>query len=94
MKKEDNYNEINNKYNLINRYSMDEIIKRLYYKPMKIKFDINEVRKNNKITEYYALKLAKHNKFLKDINDNSYFLNLNKNNFCNIESENNILKDI
>ena len=68
----------NNKTNIINKYSMDEIIKRLYYKPMRIKFDLNEVRKNNKITEYYALKLAKYNKFLYDINNNSYFLK-NKN---------------
>ena len=78
MKKEDNYNEknkINKKYDLTNRYSMDEIIKRLYYKPMKIKFDEKEIIKNNKITEYYALKLANYNKFLKDINDNSYFSN-------------------
>ena len=64
----------NNKSNIINKYTLDEIIKRLYYKPMRIKFDLNEIRKNNKITEYYALKLAKYNKFLYDINNNSYFL--------------------
>ena len=82
MKKEDdcilkNINK-NNKSNIINKYSMDEIIKRLYYKPMKIKFDINEIRKKNKITELFALELAKHNKLLKDINNNNYFLK-NKN---------------
>ena len=83
MKKEDDYilKNINktNKSNIIYKYSMDEIIKRLYYKPMKIKFDMNEVRKKNKMTELFALELAKHNKLLKDINDNNYFLK-NKNN--------------
>ena len=74
--------------NSLGKYSMDEIKKRLYYNPMKIKFDLKEVKKNNKLTEYYALKLAKHNKFLKDINDNSYFKNKN---IENKESEKKIL---
>ena len=70
-------NRVNTQTNSLGKYSMDEIKKRLYYNPMKIKFDLKEVRKNNKLTEYYALKLAKHNKFLKDLNDNSYFKNKN-----------------
>ena len=74
--KENIYNK-NNKANSMIKYSMDEIIKRLYYKPMKIGFGLNEVRKNNKITEYYALKLAKHSLFMKDINENNYFLKNN-----------------
>ena len=92
MKKENDIenNKKNNLSNLNKKYSMDEIIKRLYYKPMKIKFDINEVIRKNKITEYYALKLAKHNKFLNDINNNSYFL---RNNNLKKESEKFILKD-
>ena len=77
-KEKDNvYNNKNNKTNSMIKYSMDEIIKRLYYKPMKIGFGLNEVRKNNKITEYYALKLAKHSLFMKDINENNYFLKNN-----------------
>ena len=96
MKKEDdcilkNINK-NNKSNIINKYSMDEIIKRLYYKPMKIKFDINEIRKKYKITELFALELAKHNKLLKDINNNNYFLK-NKNTE-NKEIEINAFNDI
>ena len=85
MKKENIIKDYN-KSNIINKYSMDEIIKRLYYKPMKIKFDINEVIKNNKITEYYALKLAKYNKFLLDINNNSYLNNDNNNNKDNLKN--------
>jgi hypothetical protein len=81
-------NRLNTHTNSLGKYSMDEIKKRLYYNPMKIKFDLKEVRKNNKLTEYYALKLAKHNKFLKDLNDNSYFKNKNAE---NKESENKIL---
>ena len=93
MKKDDSYINKNNISNIknINKYSMDEIIKRLYYKPMKIGFDINEIRKNNKITEYYALKLAKHNQFLIDINNNNYFKNKN---IENKPSQQYILKDI
>ena len=75
-----NYNNRNNTVNSVNKVSLDEIKKRLYYKPMKIRFDLNEVRRNNKLTEYYALKLARHNKFLKEINDNSYFKNNNSEN--------------
>ena len=59
---------------------------------MKIKFDMNEVRKKNKMTELFALELAKHNKLLKDINDNNYFLK-NKNNE-NKEIETNIINNI
>ena len=81
-------NRLNTHTNSLGKYSMDEIKKRLYYNPMKIKFDLKEVRKNNKLTEYYALKLAKHNKFLKDLNDNSYFKNKN---IENKESEKKIL---
>ena len=81
-------NRVNTHTNSLGKYSMDEIKKRLYYNPMKIKFDLKEVRKNNKLTEYYALKLAKHNKFLKDLNDNSYFKNKN---IENKESEKKIL---
>ena len=93
MKKDDSYINKNNISNIknINKYSMDEIIKRLYYKPMKIGFGINEIRKNNKITEYYALKLAKHNQFLIDINNNNYFKNKN---IENKPSQQYILKDI
>ena len=93
MKKDDSYINKNNISNIknINKYSMDEIIKRLYYKPMKIGFDINEIRKNNKITEYYALKLAKHNQFLIDINNNNYFKNKN---IENKPGQQYILKDI
>ena len=81
-------NRVNTHTNSLGKYSMDEIKKRLYYNPMKIKFDLKEVRKNNKLTEYYALKLAKHNKFLKELNDNSYFKNKN---IENKESEKKIL---
>ena len=37
-----------------------------------------KLEKKNKITELFALELAKHNKLLKDINNNNYFLK-NKN---------------
>ena len=53
---------------------------------------MNEVRKKNKMTELFALELAKHNKLLKDINDNNYFLK-NKNNE-NKEIETNIINNI
>ena len=82
-------NRANTQTNSLGKYSMDEIKKRLYYNPMKIKFDLKEVRRNNKLTEYYALKLAKHNKFLKDLNDNSYFKDKNTENKENNENKEN-----
>ena len=78
MKKENEKIDNNkNNTNSIIKYTTDEIIKRLYYRPMKIHFGLNEVRKNNKITEYYALKLAKHSMFLKNINENNFTINNN-----------------
>ena len=93
MKKDDSFIKKNNISNIKNnnKYSMDEIIKRLYYNPMKIGFDLNQIKKSNKMTEYYALKFAKHNKFLIDINNNNYF---HSENYKNRESQNYILKDI
>ncbi len=89
MKKEDEIIDNNkNNTNSMIKYSTDEVIKRLYYKPMKIQFGLNEVRKNNKITEYYALKLAKHAMFLKDLNENNFIINKNRKNFLDIETEN------
>jgi hypothetical protein len=81
MKKENEKIENNkNNTNSMVKYTTDEIIKRLYYRPMKIHFGLNEVRKNNKITEYYALKLAKHSMFLKNINENNFIINNNNKN--------------
>ena len=56
-----------------NNNNIYEIVERLYYKPTRRKFGLNEIKKYLKLTEFVAIDVAKRNILLNKMKKNEFF---------------------